>query len=448
MAPPESSNGGGGDHLEAGLLAAAAATAAAGGNPEAARKATPDSSGLRRAVTQVREVFLGTKLFPLFSAVPLAVAAEHLRLGRAWVFIFSLIGLAPLAERVSFLSEHIATTAGPTAGGLLNATCGNVPELIIALFALHKEKMEILKWSLLGSILSNLLLVLGSSLLCGGLANTGKERPLDRRQADVSVGLLMLGVLCHILPVLSKYAINTGDSISSSDSILELSRFSAIVMLTAYFGGLIFQLKTHRQIFYQEDSSESSSSSSDDDAADNSVIGFASAVIWLIGMTAVIAMLSNFVIATIEEASESLGIPVRFTSVILLPIVGNAAEHAGAIIFAVKNKIDITLGITLGSATQISLLVIPIILIVSWVNGMPMDLDFDLLETGSLVMTVFTTAFTLQDDKWHYLKGFNLTLCYVVIAVCFFTMKVLPLREKYMPKLLKGIMATTKLRSK
>ncbi|GJN19683.1 hypothetical protein PR202_gb06984 [Eleusine coracana subsp. coracana] len=350
MAPPQ--NGGGGDLLEAGLLAAA--PNGGGGKQETASSPKNKRPAWRRAAAQLREVFLGTRLFPLFSAVPLAVAAEHLRLGRAWVFVFSLIGLAPLAERVSFLSEHIADTAGPTAGGLLNATCGNVPELIIALFALHKEKLEILKWSLLGSILSNLLLVLGSSLLLGGLANAGKEHPFDR------------------------------------------------------------------------DSSESSSTSNDDDAADNTAIGFANAVIWLIGMAAVMAMLSNYVVTTIEEASESLGIPVRFVSIILLPIVGNAAEHAGAIIFAFKNKIDITLGIALGSATQISLLVIPIILIVSWVNGIPMDLNLNLLETGSLVMTVFTTAFTLQDDKWHYLKGFNLTLCYVVIAVCFFTIKALP----------------------
>ncbi|XP_062218905.1 vacuolar cation/proton exchanger 1c-like [Phragmites australis] len=429
MAPPQS---GGGDLLETGLLddagkqEAGAVTLTTTSTSE--RLAQPETM-TRRTMAQLRAVFLGTRLFPLFSAVPLAIAAEHLRLGRAWVFVFSLIGLVPLAERVSFLSEHIAYSAGPTAGGLLNATCGNVPELIIALFALHKEKMEILKWSLLGSILSNLLLVLGSSLLCGGLANTGKERPLDRRQADVSIGLLMLGVLCHILPLLSKYTISTGDSISTSGSILEFSRFSAIVMLAAYFGGLLFQLKTHRQIFEQEEDS-SEITSSDDDAADNSVLGFASAVIWLIGMTAVIAMLSDYIVTTIEEASESLGIPVRFVSVILLPSVGNAAEHAGAIIFAFKNKIDITLGIALGSATQISLLVIPIILIVSWVNGIPMDLDFNLLETGSLVMTVFTTAFTLQDDKWHYLKGFNLTLCYVVIAVCFFTIKALPTPKK------------------
>jgi len=177
-------------------------------------------------------------------------------------------------------------------------------------------------------------------------------------------------------------------------------------------------------------SSESTNTNNSNDDDGSSVIGFTSAVIWLIGMTVVIAVLSNYIITTIEEASESLGIPLRFISIILLPIVGNAAEHAGAIIFAFKNKIDITLGIALGSATQISLLVVPIILIVSWVNGIPMDLDLNLLETGSLVMTVFTTAFTLQDDKWHYLKGFNLTLCYIVIAACFFTIKALPTPKK------------------
>uniref|UniRef100_A0A0E0CJP0 Vacuolar cation/proton exchanger n=1 Tax=Oryza meridionalis TaxID=40149 RepID=A0A0E0CJP0_9ORYZ len=374
------------------------------------RKKSEASPLLRRllggAAAQLQEVLLGTKLYPLFSAVPLAVAGESLRLGRVWVFAFSMIGLAPLAERVSFLSEHIANTAGPTAGGIMNATCGNVPELIIALFALHKNKMEILKWSLLGSILSNLLLVLGSSLLFGGIVNIGKERPLDKRQADVSIGLLLLGVLCHIATLVSKYTSSTGDSISSS-SAMQLSRSCAIVMLIAYFGSLLFQLKTHRQIFeLEEDSSDSSSS--EDDATDKSVIGFASAVVWLIGMAAVTAMLSSYVVTTIEEASESMGIPVRFISIILLPIVGNAAEHAGAIIFAFKNKI------------------VPVILIVSWVNAIHMDLDFNLLETGSLAMAVITTAFTLQDDKWHYLKGLNLVFSYIVIAVCFFVMKALP----------------------
>jgi Ca2+:H+ antiporter len=226
----------------------------------------------------------------------------------------------------------------------------------------------------------------------------------------------------------SKYTSSTGDSINSS-SVMQLSRSCAIVMLIAYFGSLMFQLKTHRQIFeLEEDSSDSSSS--EDDATDKSVIGFASAMVWLIGMAVVTAMLSSYVVTTIEEASESMGIPVRFISIILLPIVGNAAEHAGAIIFAFKNKIDISLGITLGSATQISMLVVPVILIVSWVNAIPMDLDFNLLETGSLAMAVITTAFTLQDDKWHYLKGLNLVFSYIVIAVCFFVMKALPTLKK------------------
>lgn len=324
-----------------------------------------------------------------------------------------------------YLCGQIANTVGPTAGGLLNATCGNVPELIIALFALHKEKMEILKWSLLGSILSNLLPVLGSSLLFGGFANIGKERSLNRRQADVSICLLLLGILCHISAVASKGTIKNGENINSL-GVLKLSRASAVIMLIAYIGGLLFEVKTHRQIFEQDEDSSEISSGDDDDATDAPVIGFTSAVIWLIGMTAVIAMLSNYIVTTIEEASESFGIPLRFISIVILPIVGNAAEHAGAVIFSFKNKIDITLGIALGSASQISMLVVPIVLIVSWANGIPMDLDFNLLETGTLVMTVIATAFALQDDKWHYLKGFNLVLSYVVIAVCFFTMKALP----------------------
>ncbi|KAG1334957.1 hypothetical protein COCNU_03G010760 [Cocos nucifera] len=162
----------------------------------------------------------------------------------------------------------------------------------------------------------------------------------------------------------------------------------------------------------------------DDDAvSDTPVIGFASAFAWLVGMTAVVAVLSDYVVTTIEAASESWGMSVSFVSVILLPFVGNAAEHAAAIIFAFKNKIDITLGITLGSSTQISMFVVPLSVIVAWIKGIHMDLGFELLETGSLVMSILVTAFTLQDGTWHYMKGFVLLLCYVVIGASFFILR-------------------------
>jgi Ca2+:H+ antiporter len=150
------------------------------------------------------------------------------------------------------------------------------------------------------------------------------------------------------------------------------------------------------------------------------VIGFWSGFAWLVGMTIVIALLSEYVVDTIEDASDSWGLSVSFISIILLPIVGNAAEHAGAIIFAFKNKLDISLGVALGSATQISLFVVPLSVIVAWILGIKMDLNFNILETSSLALAIIITAFTLQDGTSHYMKGLVLLLCYVIIAACFF----------------------------
>ncbi|KAJ6840333.1 vacuolar cation/proton exchanger 1a [Iris pallida] len=379
-------------------------------------------SPLRKVLANLQEIFLGTKLFVLFPAVPLAVAAEYYNFGRAWIFALSLLGLTPLAERVSFLTEQIACYTGPTVGGLLNATCGNATELIIAMFALHQGKIAVVKCSLVGSILSNLLLVLGTSLFCGGLANLRKEQLYDRKQADVNSGLLLLGVLCHMLTLIFKYAIKPSEGTEMVHAALDLSRACSIIMLLAYVAYLFFQLKTHRQLFEaQEDEDQ-------DDAVpeDEPVLGFASAFAWLLGMTIVIAVLSEYVVGTIEAASESWGMSVSFISIIVLPIVGNAAEHAGAVIFAFKNKLDITLGVSLGSATQISMFVIPLSVIVAWIMGVQMDLDFNLLETCSLLIAVVVTAFTLQDGTSHYLKGLVLLLCYAVMGACFFVLKTPP----------------------
>ncbi|CAL9050005.1 unnamed protein product [Musa banksii] len=373
---------------------------------------------LRALLANLQEIFLGTKLFVLFPAVPLAVAASYFNFGRAWLFALSLLGLAPLAERVSFLTEQIAYYTGPTVGGLLNATCGNATELIIALFALREGKIEVVKCSLVGSVLSNLLLVLGTSLFFGGLANLHKEQFYDRKQADVNTGLLLLGALCHILLLMFGYAMNSGEH-AALDTVrrLALSRACSVVMLLAYVAYLFFQLKTHRQLF---ESKEGDEDHDDGVSEDEPVIGFPCAVAWLVGMTTVIAALSEYVVGTIEAASDSWGISVSFISIILLPIVGNAAEHAGAIIFAFKNKLDITLGVSLGSATQISMFVVPLSVLVAWIMGIEMDLDLKLLETGSLIMAILVIAFTLQDGTAHYLKGLVPLLCYIAIAACFY----------------------------
>ncbi|KAJ4725591.1 Vacuolar cation/proton exchanger [Melia azedarach] len=368
---------------------------------------------LRQFLENLQEVILGTKLAVLFPAIPLAVAADFYNFGRPWIFALSLLGLTPLAERVSFLTEQIAYYTGPTVGGLLNATCGNATELIIALFALYQNKIHVLKYSLLGSVLSNLLLVLGTSLLCGGLANLRKEQRYDRKQADVNSLLLLLGLLCHMLPLMFRYA--AGPGTSTANATLQLSRASSILMLIAYIAYIFFQLKTHRQLFESQE---------EDEEEEKAVISFWSAFSWLVGMTAIIAVLSEYVVGTIEAASDSWGISVSFISIILLPIVGNAAEHAGSIIFAFKNKLDISLGVALGSATQISMFVVPLCVIVAWIIGIYMDLDFSLLETGCLGLTIIIVAFTLQDGTSHYMKGIVLFLCYIAIAACFFVHKI------------------------
>ncbi|EXC23654.1 Vacuolar cation/proton exchanger 3 [Morus notabilis] len=372
---------------------------------------------LRKILANLQEVILGTKLSILFPAIPLAIAAECYGFGRPWVFALSMLGLTPLAERVSFLTEQIAYYTGPTVGGLLNATCGNATELIIAIFALSEGKIDVVKYSLLGSILSNLLLVLGTSLLCGGIANLGREQKYDRRQADVNSLLLLLALLCHLLPMLFCYA-GASSGVSTVDATLQLSRASSIVMLLAYAAYLVFQLWTHRQLFEaEEDSGEGG------DGSEEAVIGFWSGFAWLVGMTLVIALLSEYVVETIEDASDSWGLSISFLSIILLPIVGNAAEHAGAIIFAFKNKLDITLGVALGSASQIAMFVVPLCVVVSWIMGNNMDLNFNLLETSSLALAIIATAFTLQDGTSHYMKGLVLLLCYIVIGACFFVSK-------------------------
>ncbi|CDP06489.1 unnamed protein product [Coffea canephora] len=372
---------------------------------------------VRDFLANLQEVILGTKLSVLFLAIPFAIAAQCNHFGRPWVFALSLLGLTPLAERVSFLTEQIAMYTGPTVGGLLNATCGNATELIIAILALVQHKVDVVKYSLLGSVLSNLLLVLGTSLFCGGLANVSKEQKFDRKQSDVNSMLLLLGLLCHLLPLMLKYSRNSADVFALETTVVSLSRVSCILMLIAYLAYLVFQLWTHRQFFEaQEDEDEYG----DGIAEETPVIGFWSGFAWLAGMTGVIALLSEYVVATIEAASDTWGLSVSFISLILLPIVGNAAEHAGAIIFAFKNKLDISLGVALGSASQISMFVVPLTVIVAWIIGINMDLDFNLLETGSLALSIIITAFALQDGTSHYMKGLVLLLCYVVIGACFF----------------------------
>eukprot|EP00268_Persea_americana_P042083 TRINITY_DN4205_c4_g1_i9.p1 TRINITY_DN4205_c4_g1~~TRINITY_DN4205_c4_g1_i9.p1 ORF type:complete len:242 (-),score=46.21 TRINITY_DN4205_c4_g1_i9:307-1032(-) len=204
------------------------------------------------------------------------------------------------------------------------------------------------------------------------------------------------------------------------ESELALSRFSSCIMLVAYGSYLFFQLKSQKNLYspVDEEESQNEEDNADDDEAPE--ISKMEAIIWLAIMTIWISYLSGYLVDAIEGASVAWKMPVAFISVILLPIVGNAAEHASAIIFAMKDKLDISLGVAIGSSTQIAMFGIPFCVVVGWIMGRPMDLNFQLFETATLFITVLVVAFMLQEGTSNYFKGLMLILCYLIVAASFF----------------------------
>ncbi|XP_057807660.1 vacuolar cation/proton exchanger 2-like isoform X3 [Salvia miltiorrhiza] len=299
---------------------------------------------LRIIYRSVKIALFSNKLNLLVACGPSAILVDKLTRNHGWVFFLSLLGIVPLAERLGWATEQLAFFTGPTVGGLLNATFGNATEMIISMLALQNGMIRVVQQSLLGSILSNLLLVLGCALFGGGLA-------LRREQ------------------VFNKEESPTGEN-SDDEEVPDMSKWESIM--------------------------------------------------WLFILTCFISVLSQYLVNAIEGASVAMNIPVAFISVILLPIVGNAAEHAGAVMFAVKDKLDISLGVAIGSSTQIAMFVIPFTVVVGWIMGLPMDLNFKLFETATLIMTVLVVAFMLQEGTTNYFKGLMLLLCYLIVAASFF----------------------------
>ncbi|KAL1370017.1 vacuolar cation/proton exchanger 5 isoform X4 [Arachis hypogaea] len=319
----------------------------------------------------IRLVVFSNRLNLLMPFGPLAILVQKLTGHHGWVFGLSLLGIMPLAERLGYATEQLAFYTGDTVGGLLNATFGNATELIISLYALKSGLTRVVQLSLLGSILSNMLLVLGCAFLSGGIVFSKKEQVFNKAAATVNSGLLLMAVMGLLFPAVLHY---TRTEVHFGKSELALSRFSSCVMLVAYAAYLFFQLRNQ----------------------------------------------SGLYISANEGASNSWNIPVTFISVILLPLVGNAAEHASAIMFAMKDKLDISLGVAIGSSTQISMFVIPFCVVMGWIMGQPLDLNFQLFETAALFLTVIVVAFMLQEGTANYFKGVMLVLCYLIVAASFY----------------------------
>ncbi|KAK4438979.1 Vacuolar cation/proton exchanger 5 [Sesamum alatum] len=356
------------------------------------------------------------KLNLLIPCGPLAILVDKLTNHHGWVFFLSLLGIIPLAERLGWATEQLAFYTGPTVGGLLNATFGNATELIISMHALKIGMIRVVQQSLLGSILSNMLLVLGCALFGGGIVHCKREQVFNKPSAAMNSGLLLMAVMGLLFPAVLHF---THTELHFGKSELALSRFSSCVMLVAYGAYIIFQLTNQKNLYnpINEEGSQTEGCSDDDEAPDMSKW---ESIMWLFILTSLISVLSVYLVNAIEGASVAMNIPVAFISVILLPIVGNAAEHAGAVMFAVKDKLDISLGVAIGSSTQIAMFGIPFSVVVGWIMGRPMDLNFQLFETATLVMTVLVVAFILQEGTSNYFKGLMLLLCYLIVAAGFF----------------------------
>jgi len=377
--------------------------------------------------------------------VPFAFISYYAPWSDGATFIITLLALIPLAERISTVTEDFANYANYTLGGLMNATMGNVTEMIVSIFALKHGLLRVVQVSLIGSVLSNMLLVLGTAFFVGGLGR--KRQTYSKTAAITNTGLLTLSVLGILFP-----AVLDATNQESTGGTLILSRLTAILVLIVYFFLIYYQLKTHRYLFEEtqkmdfveskvmdvenrlylverklelreEDKTRNEEKGDDEQEDEEPLLGFYGALFWMGFFTTMIAFLSEFIVSAIEGAAESLGVPILFIGTILLPIVGNAAEHAAAIIFAYKNRMDLCLGIAIGSASQISLFVIPFTVIVAWMMGQPLSLDFHVFETAVLFMTVVLVTFCIQSGDSDWLKGAMLVMAYILVSAAFWIHK-------------------------
>ncbi|KAK7262029.1 hypothetical protein RIF29_28357 [Crotalaria pallida] len=369
-------------------------------------------------ISHIRTIYLvliKAKINVLLPFGPLAILLHYTTAKHGLVFFFSLVGITPLAERLGYATEQLAFYTGPTVGGLLNATFGNATEMIISIYALKNGMIRVVQQSLLGSILSNMLLVLGCAFFTGGIVHHKKVQVFNKAAAVVNSGLLLMAVMGILFPAVLHF---THSEVHFGKSVLSLSRFSSCIMLVAYASYLFFQLRGQQNLYSPVDEVADNGENSDEE--EELELTKWEAIVWLAILTAWVSVLSGYLVDAIEGASESLNMSVAFISVILLPIVGNAAEHASAIMFAMKDKLDITIGVAVGSSTQISMFVIPFCVVVGWCMGKEMDLNFQLFETATLFITVLVVAFMMQEGTSNYFKGLMLILCYLIVAASFF----------------------------
>jgi Ca2+:H+ antiporter len=350
--------------------------------------------------------------------IPIAIVVNALNVDALVVFSASVLGVVPTAALMGKATDELAHRSGPGIGGLLNVTFGNAPELIIALFALHEGLQEVVKASLVGSILGNLLLVMGASMLIGGW-NRERQRFVAEAASTQST-LLLLACVALVLPALFQLSLGGGlpspteERHRFSSELETMSVLVSIVLLFSYAAGLFFSLKTHRDIFNPD-------MDSSDDEERGEPWSVRRCVMWLAIAGVAVGFMSEILVGSIEEASEGIGLSPFFVSLIVVAIAGNAAEHWVAVYFAARNKLDLSVAIAIGSSAQIALFVFPVLVLSSFVLGpFPMALELNGLELGSIVLAVIIATHVTHEGYSTWFEGLQLLAVYFVLGIVFF----------------------------
>ena len=341
--------------------------------------------------------------YVLLVAVPVSIVLNYLHASPVLVFITACLGVLPLAGFMGEATEHLAARTGPTLGGLLNATFGNAAELIIAIVALRAGLVELVKASITGSIIGNLLLIMGLSIVAGGVKRT--ELRFNRTNAGMSAGMLCLAVVSLVLPALFLYAHPEAGTTGGRRG-LYLSEGMAGILLITYAASLWFSLRTHKRLLGGEPHPLS-----------GEVWGVGKAVLVLAIATVGVAIESEILVHATEAVTQSFGLSQLFLGLIVIPLIGNAAEHATAIVVARKGQMDLALQIALGSSTQIALLVAPLLVFVGVLLGQNMNLVFQPFEIGILFLATLVSTIITLDGESNWFEGVQLLAVYAMIAI-------------------------------
>jgi Ca2+:H+ antiporter len=347
--------------------------------------------------------------------IPVAVALELAGVDSpVVVFSAAALGVIPCAAVMGEATETIAARTGPGIGGLLNVTFGNAPELIIAFFALVEGLQEVVKASLVGSIIGNILLVLGGAMFVGGLPR--EKQTFNRTAANAQSAMLMLALVALIFPALFQL-IHGGalprvgaEEVDFGSDLEKISFGVALILLASYAAGLIFSLKTHRAVFnpYQEEQ-------------ETHAWSVRQAGIYLAVSAVAVGVMSEILVGSIGEASDKIGLSQFFVGVFVVAIVGNAAEHWVAVLVAAKDKMDLAVNIAIGSSAQIALFVAPLLVLLSFVVGdHPMALVFNGYELGALLSAVLIANLVTQDGESNWFEGVQLLSLYAVLGLVFY----------------------------